>query len=73
MSYQQCTYKNKIILFVIALALTSCTTPRASLPSFAGKPRIKINQNISVFDKPTPAVIIDADQVNLSAKAEGSL
>ena len=50
-----------IVIFMVGFALVGCTNSKKSLPSFAGKPRVKINKNISIFDQQTPSsVIVDS-------------
>lgn len=41
-----------ILCLMITTMLTGCTPSQQTLPSLAGKPRLKINQNRSVSERP---------------------
>lgn len=55
-------YKRSMILcLMITVMLTGCTPSQRDLPSLAGKPRLKINQNMSVSEGPKATKIVDHD------------
>ncbi|MGI4850809.1 MAG: hypothetical protein ACRYGR_02575 [Janthinobacterium lividum] len=46
--------QQRACFFILGLILAGCAADKAILPSLEGKPRLKINQNVSVMNGTTP-------------------